>query len=170
MLSKKMEDALNAQINAELYSSYLYMAMSAYFQSKGLPGFAQWMKTQAQEEQFHAEKFYAHVNERGGRVMLKAIAEPPADWDSALAAFEDALTHERKVTSLISGLMNLAIEERDHASHNFLEWFINEQVEEEDSVRQVIDQLKLVGDAGSGMFILNRELGQRMFTPPATGE
>ena len=169
MISKKMEDALNNQVNAELYSAYLYMSMSAYFETEGLSGFARWMKSQAQEEQLHAEKFYSYINERNGRVILKAIDAPPVKWDSALAVFKDTLVHEQKVTGLINNLLDLAIEEKDHAAHQFLQWFVEEQVEEEDNVRQVIDELNLIGGGGSGMFMLNRELGQRVFTPaPAT--
>ena len=170
MLSQPMEEALNEQINAELYSGYLYMAMSAYFQKEGLPGFATWMHAQAQEEQFHAEKFYNFLHERDGRVVLKTIDAPPADWDSPLAAFQDALAHEQKVTDRINKLMDLAVEQKDHATRGFLQWFVDEQVEEEDSVRQVIDELKLVGTTGGGMFMLNRELGQRRFSPPAEAE
>jgi ferritin len=170
MLSQPMEEALNEQINAELYSGYLYMAMSAYFQKEGLPGFATWMHAQAQEEQFHAEKFYNFIHERDGRVVLKTIEAPPADWDSPLSAFQDALAHEQKVTDRINKLMDLAMEQKDHATRGFLQWFVDEQVEEEDSVRQVIDELKLVGATGGGMFMLNRELGQRSFSPPAEGE
>ncbi|QTA83970.1 Bacterial non-heme ferritin [Desulfonema limicola] len=163
MLSKKMEDALNDQINAELYSAYLYMSMSAYFEAEGLNGFAQWMKAQAQEEQLHAEKFYSYINERDGRVILKAVDAPPFKWDSALAVFKDILAHEQKVTGLINHLVDLAIEQKDHAAHQFLQWFVEEQVEEESSVRSVIDELNLIGGGGSGMFMLNRELGQRVF-------
>ena len=166
MLSEKMQEALNGQINAELYSSYLYMSMSAYFEHQGLKGFAQWMKAQAQEELFHSEKFYTFVNERGGRVTLKAIGTPPHEWQSPLHAFQDALAHEEKVTGLINSLVNVAAEEKDHATHSFLKWFVDEQVEEEDSVREVIDQLKLIDGAGGGMFMLNRELGLRIYTPP----
>lgn len=169
MISKKMEGALNNQINAELYSSYLYMSMAAYFESNGLNGFAQWMKAQAQEEQFHAERFYGFVNECDGRVILKTIDAPPSEWDSPLAVFQNALEHEKKVTRMIGDLVNLSHEEKDYATHNFLQWFVQEQVEEENSVRQVIDELKLIGDGGSGMFMINRELGQRTFTQPAAG-
>ncbi|GBC63853.1 ferritin [Desulfonema ishimotonii] len=170
MLSKKMEAALNEQINAELYSSYMYMAMSAYFDNGGLKGFAQWMKAQAQEEQYHAEKFYNYITGQGGRVVLGAIDAPPAEWASTLAAFEAVLAHEQKVTGLIHNLVNLAIEENDHATRNCLGWFVDEQVEEEDSVRAVIDELRLIGDTGGGIFMLNRELGQRTFSPPAPAE
>jgi len=134
MISKKIEKALNKQINAELYSAYLYLSMVAYFESVNLPGFANWMKVQTQEELMHAMKIYDFVNERGGRVVLKAIEAPPTEWDSPLDAFEATYKHEQKVTGLINNLVNLAIEEKDHATSSFLQWFVNEQVEEESSV------------------------------------
>lgn len=167
MLSTKMEDAITKQINAELYSAYLYLSMSSYFQSKSLAGFAQWMRMQAQEEQFHAMKFYDYVHERGGRVVLTAIVQPPSEWDSPFAAFENVLAHEQKVTGLINDLTNLAIDERDHASNIFLQWFISEQVEEEASAGEIIDKLKLIGNDTAGLFVLDKDLGQRIFTPPA---
>jgi ferritin len=167
MLDKKVEKAFNGQLNAELYSSYLYLSMSAYFQSLSLSGFANWMRVQGQEELVHAMKFYDFINERGGRVTLKAIEAPPTEWDSPLAAFEEAYRHEQKVTGLINDLVELALKERDHASHIFLQWFVTEQVEEEDSANAVIQKIKLMGDAQGGLFMLDRELGQRIFTPPA---
>ena len=167
MLTEKMEKALNHQLNREMYSAYLYLSMSAYFQYTSLDGFAIWMKVQAQEEMVHAMKFYAFVNDRGARVTLLPIEAPPIEWDSALAAFEEALEHEKKVTGLINDLVELALSEHDHATHIFLQWFVTEQVEEEDSANQVIQKLKLMGDARGGMFMLDRELGQRVFTPPA---
>jgi ferritin len=167
MLTEKMEKALNHQLNREMYSAYLYLSMSAYFQSTSLDGFANWMKVQAQEEMVHAMKFYGFVNDRGGRVTLLPIEAPPIEWASALSAFEDALEHEKKVTGLINDLVELALSEHDHATHIFLQWFVTEQVEEEDSANQVIQKLKLMGDARGGMFMLDRELGQRVFTPPA---
>jgi ferritin len=156
-----MNKALNGQINAELYSAYLYMSMSAYFKSINLDGFAAWMHAQALEETEHAQKFYDFVNQRGGRVILSAIEAPPKDWDSPLAVFEDTLTHEQKVTSLIDDLMEVALEEKDHATQIFLQWFITEQVEEEENVGGVLQQLRLMGDAQGGLFMLDRELGQR---------
>ncbi len=167
MLSKEMEQRLNDQINEELYSSYLYLSMSAWFEHQGLNGFAKWMKVQAEEEKFHADKFYNYVHERDGRVILRAIEAPPSDFSSSREVFTEALNHEIKVTGLINGLADLAVTEKDHATNQFLQWFIEEQVEEEASVRQVLDELKLTGDAGGGLFMLNRELGQRTFTPPA---
>lgn len=173
MLKKQIQDALNDQINAELYSGYLYQAMGSYFEHKGLDGFAQWMKAQAKEEQFHAEKFYNYVNERGGRVFFTAIDAPPSDWDSTLQVFEETLSHEEAVTERINNLVSLALEHKDQATYNMLQWFVEEQVEEEDNVNHVIDQLNLIGDeqkGGTGLLILDRELGQRVFAPPATAE
>ena len=167
MLNQRMEDALNEQHNAELYSGYLYLAMSAWFQSINLSGFAAWMRVQAQEELVHAMKFYDYINERGGRVTLKTIDGPPSEWDSPLAAFEGAYAHEQKVTGMINGLVDLAREEHDHATEIFLQWFVTEQVEEEDSANEVVQKIKLMGEASGGLFMLDRELGQRTFTSPA---
>lgn len=167
MLSSKMQDALNGQLNAELYSSYLYLSMAAYFLDLNLGGFANWMRVQAQEEDMHAMKFYNFLNERGGRILLKAIDGPPTEWDSPLAAFEAVLEHEQKVTGLINDLVELALAEHDHATNIFLQWFVTEQVEEEDSANDVIQQIKMIGEAKGGLFMLDRELGQRTFTAPA---
>ena len=162
MLSNKLEDALNGQSNAEFYSAYLYLAMSAYFQSVNLSGFAHWMRLQAQEELEHAMKFYDYVHERGGRVVLHPVEDPPSKWESPLAAFEQAYRHEQKVTGLINDLYELAEKERDHATKIFLQWFITEQVEEEASASEVVEKLKLLGeDTASGLYILDRELAQR---------
>jgi ferritin len=168
MISKKMEKALNEQVNAELFSAYLYLSMEAYFRSLNLNGFANWMRVQTQEEIMHAMKIYDFIDERGGRIILKAIGGPDTQWDSPLAAFEAVYTHEQKVTGLINNLVNLAIEEKDHATNTFLQWFVNEQVEEESSADQMVQQLKMMEKAPGGMFMLDRELGQRVFTPPAT--
>ena len=168
MVSKKMEYALNEQINSELYSAYLYLSMVAYFESMNLPGFANWMRIQVQEESMHVMKIYDFVNERNGRVILKSIAEPPAEWESPLAAFEAAYKHEQLVTGRINDLVNLAIEEKDHATNTFLQWFVNEQVEEELSVNKVVQKLKMMDNAPGGQFLIDRELGQRVFTPPTT--
>ena len=167
MISDKIQEAFNEQINAELYSSYLYLAMSAYFESTGLPGFANWMRCQAQEEVVHAMKFYSFICERGGTVKLGAIDGPPIKWESPLGVFEEAYAHEQKVTGLINGLVDLAIEEKDHASNNFLQWFVAEQVEEEASADEVVQKIKLAGERGGGLFMVDRELGQRVFTPAA---
>ncbi len=161
MLSDRMQKALNGQVNAELYSSYLYLSMNAYFKSVNLDGFANWMYAQAQEELMHAMKFYDFINQRGGRTLLAAIEAPPDQWDSPLAVFEDTLKHEKKVTGLINGLVDIAMEERDHATQIFLQWFVTEQVEEEESVGNVLEQLKLLGDAKQGLFMMDRELATR---------
>ena len=168
MIDEKMQEALNKQLNAELYSAYLYLSMSAYFQSVNLSGFANWMRVQAQEELMHGMKFYDYVNERAGRVVLHAVDEPPSEWDSPLAVFEHVYQHEQKVTGLINKLVDLAVEARDHATNNFLQWFVSEQVEEEASADEVVHKLKLVGHDASGLFMIDRELGQRVFVAPAT--
>ena len=168
MISKKIQDAINAQINAELYSSYLYLSMSAWFSAQNLAGFASWMKMQVQEENFHTMKMYDYVIERGGQTILKAIDGPPIEWDSPLAVFEATYAHERKVTGLVNELVNLAIEEKDHAANIFLQWFVNEQVEEEASADEIVQKLKLLADAPGGLYMLDQEMGQRVFTPPAT--
>ncbi|MHC4436260.1 MAG: ferritin [Planctomycetota bacterium] len=167
MISKKMEKALNEQVNAELFSAYLYLSMEAYFKSLNLNGFANWMRVQTQEEVSHAMKIYGFIDERGGRITLKAIEGPQTQWDSPLEVFKAVYEHEQKVTSLINDLVNLAIEEKDHATNTFLQWFVNEQVEEEASADQVVQQLKMMEKAPGGMFMLDRELAQRVFTPPA---
>ena len=167
MISKKMEDALNEQVNAELYSAYLYLSMESYFKSKNMNGFANWMRVQTQEEMSHTMKIYGFIDERGGRILLKAIEGPQTEWESPLAVFEAVYEHEQKVTGLINDLVDLAIAEKDHATNSFLQWFVSEQVEEEASADAAIQQLKMVESAPGGMFMFDRELGQRVFTPPA---
>ena len=168
MISQKMQDAFNDQINAELYSSYLYLAMSGYFESVNLPGCGNWMRVQAQEEIVHAMKMYHFVVERGGRVEMQPIEGPPKEWDSPLAAFEAGYGHEQKVTARINNLMDTAIGEKDHASQIFLQWFVSEQVEEEASADEVVQQFKKVGDKGHVILMLDRELGKRSFAYPAS--
>ncbi len=168
MISKKMNAAFNGQINREMYSAYLYLAMSAYAESIDLPGFANWFRIQYQEEMFHSFKMYDYLIERDGDVQLLQIDEPPKDFGTALKLFEEALNHERKVTGWINDLMALAIEEKDFASQNFLQWFINEQVEEEATAKTIIQEIKMAGNEGSTLFMINRELGQRVYTPPTT--
>ncbi len=170
MLSKQMQAALNGQLNAEIYSSYLYLSMSAYFKSLNLAGFANWMRVQTQEELVHVMKFYDYINERGGRVMLTSVEGPPTEWDSPAAAFEHACQHEQKVSGLINELVNLAIQEADHATNNFLQWFVCEQVEEEASVNEVVQKLKIMGDAPGGLFMIDSELATRVFVQPAAAE
>ena len=170
MLSKKMLDELNKQVNAELYSSYLYLSMAAYFESINLKGFANWMKIQAQEEVTHAMKFFDYINERGGRVTLDTIKKPPAEWKSPLDVFENTYKHEVNVTKMINSLVDLAIKEKDHATYNMLQWFVAEQVEEEASADAIRHQLKFIGKDGRGLLMLDRELSRRVFTPPAQEE
>jgi len=161
MLSKVMQDAINEQIKNELYSAYLYLSMAAYFEAKSLPGFAVWMRAQSQEEVEHAMKLFDFVNERGGRVELQAIEQPPVGFESPLAVFQTTYEHEQKVTALIHDLYEVALDENDYAAQVMLHWFIDEQVEEEDSVSQIVDMLERIGDKDQGLIMLDRELGQR---------
>ena len=167
MLKENVLKALNSQLNAELYSSYLYLSMEAYFESIDLSGFANWMRAQAQEELMHSMKFYDYIVRRGERVTLSTIEGPQIDWDSPLAVFEHVYAHEQKVTGLINDLVDLSVSESDHATSNFLQWFVAEQVEEEESASGVLQRIKLAGDSKSGLFMLDSELSQRVFTPPA---
>ena len=168
MINKKMEDALNAQLNAELYSSYLYLSMSAALARMGLPGFAQWMRIQAQEELTHSMKFYDHLIERGAEVVWPAIKAPPTKWTDVLEICKKTLNHEQLVSSLINKLVDLAITEKDHASNMFLQWFVTEQVEEEANVVEIIQKLELTEEAKGALFILDKEMGTRVFVPPTT--
>jgi len=161
MLGKKLQDAMNEQIKNELYSAYLYLSMSAYCEAANLPGFAHWMRVQAQEEEAHAMKFYDFIYERGGRVVLQAIDQPPIEFPSPLAVFEQTLEHEQKVTGMIHDLYALAVEEKDYASQIFLQWFVTEQVEEEASASQILEILKMIGDKGHALIMLDRQLGRR---------
>ena len=161
MIGKKMEKALNEQINAEAYSAYLYLSMAAYFESQNLPGSARWMRIQTQEETQHAMKLFDYVVERGGRVTLKAIDTPPTEWASPLAVFEASYKHEQLVTSLINKLMDLAIAEKDHATAEFLQWYVKEQVEEEASVDKIVHYLKAAQNAPGALFMIDHELGRR---------
>jgi ferritin len=161
MISDKVLQALNEQLNAEYYSSYLYLAMAACFESETLPGFAHWMRVQSQEEMGHALKFFDHIVDRNGKVALQPVEAPPAAWDSPLAAFEAAYEHEQKITARINDLVNLAISEGDHATHIFLQWFVSEQVEEEKSADEVVQILKKVGDSVGGLYQLDHRLGHR---------
>ena len=161
MIKSSVEKALNDQLNAEMYSSYLYMAMAAYFEDINLNGFAHWMTVQAGEEMEHARKFYSFIFERDGRVKLGAIDEPPFKWKSPLDAFENAYNHEVKVSGLIHKLVDLARKEKDHATENFLGWFVAEQVEEEASAIEVVNHLKMIKDSVNGLYMLNAHLGKR---------
>ena len=166
MLNKEIEAAINDQINAEIYSSSLYYAMAAYFDSLSLKGFAHWLRVQALEELTHVQKFFAYVQGRGGRVLMKPVEGPPNDWSTPLAAFEAVLEHEQHVTARINNLMDLSIKASDHASANFLQWFVGEQVEEEASAEEVVQQLKLVEKTEGGLFLLDREMDKRTFVLP----
>ncbi len=170
MIKQNIQNTLNRQLNAEMYSAYLYLSMSSYFESLNLKGFATWMRVQAQEEMTHAMKFYDYVNQRGGRVTLTTIDAPPNEWNSPLAVFEHTYQHEQRVTGLINDLVDLATSDKDHATCNFLQWFVTEQVEEESSADEILQKMKLIGDNKSGLFMLDQELGQRIFKPPASAE
>jgi ferritin len=161
MISKKMGDALNNHLNEELYSSYLYLSMAAHFEDKNLNGFAHWFKLQAKEEWEHGMKFYDFINQAGGKVTLKAIKTPKTNWKSIMEAFKDTLKHEKHITGLINKLVGQAMQAKDYATNNFLQWFVNEQVEEEATVEEIMNKLELIGDAKSGLFMLDRELGFR---------
>ena len=166
MINKKLEDAINSQINAELHSAYLYLSMAAYFESENLPGFANWMRVQFEEEQFHAFKMFNYLAERGGRAILTKIEGPQTDWDGLIDVFESTLEHEKLVTSLINNLADIAQEEKDRAALGFLQWFIEEQVEEESNVELILNQLKFIKGEGHGVLMLDRELATRTFVPP----
>lgn len=166
MLNKKIEAALNEQINAELWSGYLYLSMSLHFENEGRTGMANWFNIQFQEEQAHALALMKYVNARDGKVILKPIAEVPTTWASPLAAFEATLEHEKNVTKSINNLYALAEKEKDFATRQKLNTFVAEQVEEEESVRQIIDDLTLVGNDGTGLLQIDRELGSRTFEAP----
>ena len=166
MMKQKIQDALNAQINAESFSAHLYMSMSAYLETINLKGMAAWMRLQAGEETMHEMKFFDYILSRGGKVVLDKVNAPPVEWDSPLAIFEAALGHERMITEKINKLVDLSLAESDHASNAFLQWFVTEQVEEEESVSEVVDQLKLIGDDRGALFMIDRELGQRAPAAP----
>jgi ferritin len=167
MLSKTMEDALNAQVNAELWSGYLYLSMSCNFEAAGRKGIANWFKVQYQEEIAHAQIFMNYINSRGGRVELKPIAAVQTEWATPIEAFKDTLVHEQKVTSLIYELYALAEKEKDYAALQKLNWFISEQVEEEENAKGIIDKFELIGDNGYGIFQLDAELATRTYVAPA---
>lgn len=167
MISKKMVQALNKQLNNEIYSAYLYLAMSSYTTYTGLRGAANWFMVQYQEEMVHAMKFYNYVLSQGQHAQLEAIAVPPAEYGTLLSMFEQTLKHEQFITKCINDLMDLAIKEKDHATQIFLQWFVTEQIEEEGNDNDIISQLKLVGDSPQGLMMVDREMAARVFTPPA---
>lgn len=161
MIKKKIEEAFNEQINEEIYSFYLYLSMAAWFESINLKGFALWMKIQAQEEMFHAMKFYNHILDRGGNVKLTAIAEPKKKWQSPSNVYEEALGHEEHITECINNLMDLIIEEKDHAGQSLVQWFVDEQVEEEASFSEMVDKLRMIGDHNPLLLMQDKEMGLR---------
>jgi ferritin len=161
MLNKTVQDAINEQIKHEFYSAYLYLSMSAYCETINLPGFAHWMRVQYQEELAHAMKFFDFVNDREGSVELQAIDQPPGEFQSPLDIFQQALEHERKISGLIHRLYEVAVKEKDYPTQALLQWFITEQVEEEKSASQIVEQLKMVGGGGAALLLLDRELGAR---------
>ena len=160
-LSQKMQDALNTQIKEELASAYIYMSMAAYCESINMSGSARWMMAQAQEEQAHAMKIYDYIHDRGGRVKLQALGQPPVEFDGIVDVFEKTLAHEQFITGCIHDLYALAVEEKDYASLGILQWFVDEQVEEEDTAGKILDTFKMIGDKGQALFMLDRQLGQR---------
>jgi ferritin len=162
-LNKNVEAILNNQINKEFWSAYFYLSMSNYLNANGMSGFSNWMKVQFEEETSHAMKMLDFVNERGGRVILEPIVEVPSEWDGVLNIFEETLKHEEVVTSLINECVNVAIAEKDHATVNFLQWFVDEQVEEEAGVGEIIDQLKMIGCQGNGLYMMDKEFKARVF-------
>ena len=167
MISKRLEDAINAQINAEMWSAYLYLSMSAYCHEKGYSGMANWFSIQFKEEQDHAQIFYNYLISRGGRVILKAIDAVDTEWASPLAAFEATYKHEQHVTSLINNLMSIAHEEKDYAAQSRLQWFIDEQVEEEENAVEIINKLRMLDGNGYGMYMLDQELAARVYATPS---
>jgi ferritin len=170
MLSEKMVEALNKQVNNEFYSAYLYLSMSAYSTFIGLKGFANWFMVQYQEEMVHTMKLYDYINNQGGQVKLTAIAQPPTEFGKPLDMFEKTLEHEKFITKCINDLVNLAIKEKDHATKIFLQWYVTEQIEEEANDNEIISKLKLVGKEGNGLFMIDKELATRVFTPPTTSK
>ena len=165
MISKRLEEELNKQVNAELFSSYLYLSMSAYLSTENLNGFANWMNVQFQEEQAHAMKFFQYIIDRGGKVKLMQIDQPKTEWKDIVEVFEETLAHEQKVTGLINNLVDIASEEKDHATFNMLQWFVAEQVEEEATASEILEQVRTLEGRGAGLFMLDREMKQRKFTP-----
>ena len=164
-MEKRLADGINSQMNFEIYSAYIYLAMSSYLKGIGLNGAANWMKVQAQEEMLHVDDFYTFLHDRGESPELAAIDKPPVKWESPLAAFEDAFRHEQIVSSRINDLVDTALEIRDHAANAFLQKYVSEQIEEEASVSDVVQQLKMIEGAPQGLFMVDRELGQRIFSP-----
>ena len=166
MLDKKMQDAFNSQINWELYSGYLYLSMASKFADVGMSGGQNWMTVQYQEELAHARIMFSYVLTRGGRVLLEAIPQPETDWKDGLAMFEEALAHEQGVTARIHEMASLALELKDHATYNFLQWFISEQVEEEETAMDMVQKFKMAGEHPAGLYQLDKELATRAYNAP----
>ncbi|WP_288318247.1 ferritin [Xylanibacter caecicola] len=167
MLNKKIEEAINAQINAEMWSAYLYLSMAAHCHAIGQPGMAKWFEVQFKEEQDHAKILFNYVISRNGNVTLKAIDAVPTEWNSILDVFESTLAHEQKVTAMINNLFALTTQENDYATQSMLKWFIDEQVEEEENAQTIIDNIKMIKDNGYGIYMLDKELGARTYTQPS---
>lgn len=161
MLKDRIQKALNAQMNLELSSSYLYLSMAAYFESENFNGFANWMRIQSGEEYGHAMKIFSYIHQRNGRVNLMKIDSPKNDWKDAMEIFSDTLKHEQKVTEEIGNIVDISLAEKDYATNTFLQWFVTEQVEEEATAMNILDKIKLIGDNRNGLFLLDRELGMR---------
>jgi ferritin len=168
MLSKKMENSLNEQMNKEIYSAYLYLSMSAHSTNIGLPGFANWFMVQYKEEMEHAMKIYDYINDQGGKVKLQKIDEPPSTFKDAMDMFKKTLKHEKFVTKSINDLVDVSIKEKDHATQIFLQWFVTEQIEEEGNDNDIISKLELAGKEGNGLFMIDKELSTRVYVPPVT--
>lgn len=170
MIPDKITKAFNEQIMHEFYSAYLYLSIAAWLESEGLEGMARWMRVQVMEEMTHAMKFFDHILERGGKPELLAIEKPPVKWESPLAAFKDALKHEEFISGKINELMTLSLAENDHGSRTMLQWFVDEQVEEEDNASKNVYNVEMVGDRGQGLLMVDREMGARVFNVPPTPE
>lgn len=169
MISEKLEKAINEQINAEFYSEYLYLAMSAYLEKQNLKGFANWMNVQAKEEHSHGMGFFKYLHERGGKVVLQKIDAPKTDWNSIVDVFENVLAHEKYVTSKINALIDIAEEQKDRAAISFLDWYLKEQVEEESNAESLLQTLKQICDAPQCLYMMDKELAQRTFNEPVIG-
>jgi ferritin len=161
MIKEKMQKALNKQLNEELYSSYIYLSMAAFFESENLSGFSHWMRIQSQEEYMHAMKIYDYIHRADGKVTLQKIDAPKSSWKTPQDVFQDQYKQEQEVTKSINEIVDLSIEEKDHATHNFMQWFISEQVEEESSALKLLEKMKLIGDNRNGLFLFDHELAQR---------
>jgi ferritin len=161
MINQKVQNSMNEQIKNELFSAYLYLSMAAYFEEKNLAGFAHWMRIQSQEEQEHALKFYDFIHDRGGKVTLLSLEQPKTEWKSALDAFNDAYAHEQLVTGMINKIYETALQEKDYPAQVMLQWFINEQVEEEKNASQIVEQLKLIEERGTAVLMLDHQLSKR---------